>query len=109
MRTCIGAICGSNTNRRDNPTESKPAHISIYVCVPADNHLGIFREQGELKVMSNNTCHRRWMRGMASRRFLLVVAISTAALITAEAYAQSSASAQDQTASDSSDIKEIVV
>lgn len=46
---------------------------------------------------------------MASRRFLLVAAISTGALITAEAYAQSGPSAQDQTAGDSSDIKEIVV
>jgi iron complex outermembrane receptor protein len=49
------------------------------------------------------------MRGMAGRYVLLVAAISTGAMIAAEAYAQSGTSAQDPAAGDSPDIKEIVV
>src|SRR6202166_3786341 len=46
---------------------------------------------------------------IASRHFLLVSAISTGALTTAEAYAQSTTSAEDATGNDGSEIKEIVV
>jgi iron complex outermembrane recepter protein len=57
----------------------------------------------------NNKHHRKWLRSKGGRHFLLVSAVSAGALITAAAYAQSSTSAQDVTATDSSDIKEIVV
>jgi iron complex outermembrane receptor protein len=62
-----------------------------------------------VKVISNNTYRRTRLRRVASRQFLLVSALSTGILISAAAYAQSSASAQDVTASDGSELKEVVV
>jgi len=60
-------------------------------------------------VISNNTIRRTRLRGIARRQCLLVSAMLMGALISAAASAQSSTSAQDVTASDSSDLGEVVV
>ena len=67
-----------------------------------------FRDRG-VKLISNNTYRRRRLRRRASRQFLLVSALSTGALISVAAYGRSRTSAQEVTASDDSELKEVVV